>query len=240
MTGDQEPVEKTVSEEELRSRDGQEGRPAYVAKDGIVYDVSASRMWRGGQHMRRHNAGNDLTADFGAAPHDEGVLQRVPRVGTLASREEPEEQPNFLRWVLEMGPRPHPLAVHFPVAFTAAAAIFAVLYLFTRVEALETGAYYVLWMATLMAPVAAGLGALTWRLNYGGKLTSSFRIKIAVSIVLTIVGALALALRTAGPGILVEDQFLGWAYLGLIALMVLCVSVLGWVGDTISFPRQRK
>jgi hypothetical protein len=91
-----------------------------------------------------------------------------------------------------------------------------------------------------MAPVAGGLGILTWRLNYGGKPTSSFRIKIAVSVVLTILGALALVLRTANPTVLIEGQFLGWVYLGLIALMVLCVSVLGWVGDMISFPRKRK
>jgi predicted heme/steroid binding protein/uncharacterized membrane protein len=233
-------VEKTVSEEELHANTGQDGKPAYVAKSGVVYDVSASRMWRGGQHMRRHNAGNDLTADFGAAPHDESILQRVPRVGTLASKEEPEEAPNLLRWALEMGPRPHPLAVHFPVAYTAAVAVLAVLYLLTGVEILETGAYYILWGAVLISPVAAGLGALTWQLNYGGKLTSSFQIKIVVSIVLTIVGAIALAFRTASPGILVEGQFLGWVYLGLIALMVLCVSVLGWVGDMISFPRKRK
>jgi predicted heme/steroid binding protein/uncharacterized membrane protein len=233
-------VDRLISEEELRTSDGQEGRPAYVSYQGQVYDVSASRMWRGGQHMRRHDAGKDLTADFGAAPHDESVLQRVPRVGTLAAPEEPEEgKPAFLRWVLEMGPRPHPLAVHFPVAYTAAAAILAVLYLFTGVAILETAAYYVLWMAVLMTPVTSGLGALTWRLNYGGKATSSFQVKIAVSIVLTIVGAIALVLRATNPAILVEGQFLGWVYLGLIALMVLCVSVLGWVGDTISFPRKK-
>jgi predicted heme/steroid binding protein/uncharacterized membrane protein len=234
-------VDRTVSEEELHASTGLDGRPAYVAKDGVVYDVSGSRMWRGGQHMRRHNAGNDLTADFGAAPHDESVLQRVPQVGVLAVKEVPEERPpSFWRWALEMGPRPHPLAVHFPVAYTAAAAILAVLYLLTGIEILETGAYYVLWMAVLMALVAAGLGALTWRLNYGGKATPSFQIKIAVSITLILLGALALTVRTLDPGALVEGRFAGWAYLGLLGLMVLCVSVLGWVGDTISFPRKRK
>ena len=241
MTGDQEPVEKTVSEKELRSGDGQEGRPAYVAKDGVVYDVSASRMWRGGQHMHRHDAGQDLSAAFSGAPHDESVLQRVPRVGTLAPKEEPQDQvPTLIRWVLEKGPRPHPLAVHFPVAYAAATAILVVLYLLTGLEAFETISYYVLWMGVVISPLTIGLGALTWWYNYGHKLTRPFQIKIGVSLLLLGLGGLALLLRALDPGLLVQGHANGGLYITLLMSMVLCVSVLGWVGDEITFPRKRQ
>jgi predicted heme/steroid binding protein/mono/diheme cytochrome c family protein/uncharacterized membrane protein len=234
-------LDKTISEEELHANDGQDGKPAYVARDGIVYDVSASRMWRGGQHMRRHNAGQDLTADLSAAPHDESVLQRVPQVGTLAKKQAPEEQiPLLIRWLLEKGPRPHPLAVHFPVAYVAATAILVILYLITGVQALETISYYVLWMGVLMSPVTIGLGALTWWYNYRHKLTRPFAIKIGVSALLLGLGGIALLLRALDPGLLVEGHANGGIYIGLLLLMVLCVSVLGWVGDGITFPRKRE
>lgn len=232
-------MDKTVSEEELHANSGQDGKPAYVAYRGQVYDVSSSRLWRGGQHMRRHNAGNDLTADFSAAPHDESVLQRVPLVGSLPAREAPvSEPPALIRWLLEKGPRPHPLAVHFPVAYVAATAVLLLLYLATANDLFEAVAYYVLWLGVAISPVTILLGAMTWWYNYGHKLTRPFQVKISVSAVLLVLGAIALVLRTADPGILVRQEPAGWAYLLLVVLMVLCVAVLGWVGDEITFPRR--
>ncbi len=78
---------RVFTREELAAYNGENGRPAYVAYRGRVIDVSTSRMWRGGMHMRRHPAGRDLTAEISAAPHDVDVLDRFQQVGVLA--EEP-------------------------------------------------------------------------------------------------------------------------------------------------------
>lgn len=67
---------------ELARFDGNEGRPAYVAYQGKVYDVSESPMWEGGDHEGMHVAGNDLTQEHEDAPHDEHVLD-FPEVGQL-------------------------------------------------------------------------------------------------------------------------------------------------------------
>lgn len=66
----------------LQRCDGQEGRPAYFAWQGRVYDASVSRLWPGGQHMKRHAVGTDLTEALPMAPHDAAVLDRLPVVGT--------------------------------------------------------------------------------------------------------------------------------------------------------------
>jgi predicted heme/steroid binding protein/mono/diheme cytochrome c family protein/uncharacterized membrane protein len=233
-------VDRTISEEELLANNGEDGKPIYIAKDGIVYDVSASKMWRGGQHMRRHSAGRDLSADFGAAPHDESVLERYPRVGALAQKETEERLPFLVELLLEKGPRPHPLSVHFPVAYVAATAILVLLYLVTGVEALETVSYYILWIGVLSSPLAIGLGALTWWYNYGHKLTRFFQIKIGVSLLLMGLGGAALLLRALNPDIVIRGTPEGSIYIGLLLLMVLCVAALGWVGDEITFPRKRE
>jgi len=65
----------------LSGFNGKNGQPIYFAYDGKVYDVSNSKMWPEGEHMRRHQAGMDLTADLSQAPHDSNVMSRYPVVG---------------------------------------------------------------------------------------------------------------------------------------------------------------
>ena len=71
--------------EELAAFDGKEGRPAYVAYSGKVYDVTGSVMWENGEHEDEHSAGVDMTDDMDFAPHIEDVLGPFPVVGTIES-----------------------------------------------------------------------------------------------------------------------------------------------------------
>ena len=61
---------KDFTLEELAEFDGRDGHPAYVAYEGVVYDVSESAMWGEGDHEGQHKAGGDLTAEHADAPHD--------------------------------------------------------------------------------------------------------------------------------------------------------------------------
>lgn len=70
--------------EDLARFDGREGRRALVAHGGKVHDLTGSRMWPGGEHVRRHKAGLDLTDAIGQAPHGAEKLAAFPVVGTLA------------------------------------------------------------------------------------------------------------------------------------------------------------
>jgi predicted heme/steroid binding protein len=73
--------------EELARYDGKEGRPAYVAVDGNVYDVSDSSKWPEGTHSPCNlgaMAGQDLsTLITKAPPQMPGLLAQMPVVGTL-------------------------------------------------------------------------------------------------------------------------------------------------------------
>lgn len=68
---------------QLSLYDGKDGRPAYVAYKGKIFDVTASYTWRGGIHQVIHLAGRDLTPAIKDAPHGEDLLDRFPVVGAL-------------------------------------------------------------------------------------------------------------------------------------------------------------
>ncbi|WP_240843349.1 cytochrome b5 domain-containing protein [Acidaminobacter sp. JC074] len=73
----------TFTLEELSMYDGKNGNPAYVAVDGIVYDVSDVPAWAGGKH-NGNMAGQDVTEVIKSkSPHGLNVLEILPVVGEL-------------------------------------------------------------------------------------------------------------------------------------------------------------
>jgi predicted heme/steroid binding protein/uncharacterized membrane protein len=83
-----EEGEGDLSIVELHAFDGREGRPAYVAYKGFVYDVSGNRLWKDGSHLKKHSAGNDLTEILKTAPHGEEKILGMKRLGKLRSEME--------------------------------------------------------------------------------------------------------------------------------------------------------
>lgn len=71
--------------DELAAYDGKEGRPAWFAFEGKVYDATRSRLWKQGTHMGRHTAGNDLTEALKLAPHDREKVAAMTETGKLAA-----------------------------------------------------------------------------------------------------------------------------------------------------------
>lgn len=77
-----------VTLENLQYFDGKENRPVYFAYNGKVYDASSSKLWKGGIHLNKHRAGNDLTDILKTAPHGEEKIFQMPEVAELAIRGE--------------------------------------------------------------------------------------------------------------------------------------------------------
>jgi len=75
--------EKQFTIEELKENNGKNGKPAYIAYKGKVYDVTDDYLWTDGEHQGEHSAGADLTEEMSLAPHIEDVLDRLKFVGTL-------------------------------------------------------------------------------------------------------------------------------------------------------------
>ncbi|MFA9465283.1 MAG: cytochrome b5 domain-containing protein [Velocimicrobium sp.] len=73
---------KVFTLDELATYNGQNGEPAYVAYQGIVYDVSNQPNWKNGTH-NGELAGTDLTNEISKSPHGDKVFKSLPMIGTL-------------------------------------------------------------------------------------------------------------------------------------------------------------
>ena len=73
---------QTFTLDELSQYDGKNGNDAYVAVDGIVYDVTNAAKWQNGNHYGVQ-AGTDCTTAISRSPHGTSVLDGLPIVGTL-------------------------------------------------------------------------------------------------------------------------------------------------------------
>ncbi|MCX5717944.1 MAG: cytochrome B5 [Nitrospirae bacterium] len=76
-------TKKDLTPEDIHSFDGKEGRPAYVVYNGIIYDMTGSKLWKNGSHLAKHLAGHDLTDSLKTAPHGEEKILAMPQVGKL-------------------------------------------------------------------------------------------------------------------------------------------------------------
>jgi predicted heme/steroid binding protein len=70
--------------EELAQYTGKDGKAAYIAVDGIVYDVTKVPQWKNGFH-NGYTAGKDLTEEIKTkSPHGVSKLKNVKIIGRLA------------------------------------------------------------------------------------------------------------------------------------------------------------
>jgi predicted heme/steroid binding protein/uncharacterized membrane protein len=229
----------------LAENNGENDKPIYIAHKGKVYDVSESRLWKGGVHMKRHKAGNDLSTDIQAAPHETDVLERYPQVGVLENKQETlMPMPEFLSRLLTRFPmlrrHPHPMTVHFPIVFMFSATVFTILFLMTGTNSFETTAFHCLGAGVLFSVVAIATGWYTWWLNYQAKPLKAVTIKKTVSIIMLATAASAFIIRAAVPDILYPFRAISLIYLIPVLSLFPFVTVIGWFGASLTFPIEKE
>jgi predicted heme/steroid binding protein/uncharacterized membrane protein len=216
-----------------------------VAVDGYVYDVSASKLWKGGLHMKRHHAGRDLSGDIAAAPHGREVLEKVRRVGTLKKEAAGERPvPAWLAGLLDRFPflrrHPHPMVVHFPIVFMYSATFFLILTLVTGEKSFEVTAFYCLAGGILFTPVAMLTGWFTWWLNYWAKPMRRVTIKKRLSWLLLVIAAAAFAWRFSVTDVMETSGAGRVVYIGMLLSLAPITSIIGYHGGELTYPTDKK
>jgi predicted heme/steroid binding protein/uncharacterized membrane protein len=225
--------------EELSSFNGKEGKPVFIAFEGKVYDVSKSPLWSKGLHMNRHPSGKDLTADISAAPHGLEVFERYSQVGILKKGPpgELKHLPPFLQNLLLQFPmakrHPHPMLVHFPIAFLTASSLFLLLHLLFHHAPFQQTGFYLFLLGAISSPFAIVTGLFTWWVNYRLKLTYFIKRKIQLSIALILFEIILIFWRISEPDVSSP------IYSMLVFSLAPLVMLLGYYGGQMTFPAEK-
>ncbi len=236
---------KTIDQEKLALSDGQKGNPTHVAVHDKVYDLTESEKWKDGVHMARHKAGRDLTRDMKAAPHGMEVFKNFPVLcrytQTYMDQSEGDVKiPRPLNIVFEKFPflkrHPHPLTVHFPIAFIFAAFTFMLLFFITKKADLEIVAFYLMVSATLTTPAAIITGFQSWWLFYGCKTKGNLLIKMIAGPMIWILTAALTFWRFSSLDILSAGGLPTIIYAVVMIVLVGLVALAGSIGGQLTFP----
>ena len=236
---------KEFDSEEFAKCNGEDGNPVYIVYRGKVFDVGASKRWKGGLHMRRHRSGTDLSTEIQAAPHGPEVLERFPQVGVLKKPKETElVMPAALARLLKRYPmlrrHPHPMTVHFPIVFMFSVTTFNILYLLTGVKSFELTALHSLAAGIFFTAVTILTGLYTWWLNYLSRPVRAILIKRSLSTVLLILTIVAFVWRLYVPEVLDHLGGIRVVYLLLVLSFLPIVTVIGWYGAQLTFPVEKE
>ncbi|MBI4965704.1 MAG: cytochrome b5 [Desulfomonile tiedjei] len=229
--------------EQLAEQNGEGGKPALVAVNDKVYDVSGSKRWIRGSHMKRHQAGQDLTNEIQGAPHGLEVFERVLLVGNYVHRaEEPsaglkgrieawlDRRPFFRR-------HPHPAVVHYPVGMLSAAPVFYVLALATGSSRTEWVAYCCLLVGLLTIPAAMVTGYFTWWINYDLVDSPIILMKRRLAWIALFVAPISFCVRTflVVDPLRIGDSFVMF-YLAATFILAGLATYIGFLGGKLTFP----
>jgi predicted heme/steroid binding protein/uncharacterized membrane protein len=223
--------QKLFTLRELKEFDGKSGKPAYLAFKGKVYDVSGSSLWADGKHQGRHFAGADSTEEITNAPHAEEVLAKFPVVGELR-----EEKPSLRTLANRIeGFHPHPMLVHFAIAYSIAIPILAIIYISTDRPSFETASYYLLVGDFVTTAVSGFSGVFSWSMTYERRMTSVFIRKAIFTVLLAVLVTACFIWRTVDPNVLTSETSFSYVYLALLIILVPIVGMLGHYGGKIVY-----
>lgn len=231
-----------INKKQLAQYNGKNGKPAYVAVDGKIYNVSESRLWKNGIHMNRHHAGCDLTSGLKAAPHDIETLQQFPEVGILKQKMD-EAQPSIPKWIVRLLNKypyfkrhPHPMVVHFPMTFFITCSIFLLwYYMVSPLRSLLDSIFYLHILGTISLPFAIFTGWLSWQVNYMGKPIGYITRKIILSTIVLIFDIIALISLIYQPEILISPKGIQIAIPIFIISYLPIVSTIGHHGGQLVY-----
>ena len=217
--------------EKLQYYNGQNGREAYVAYKGNIYDVTGSDSWENGIHKRIHEAGLDLTEAMENAPHAEEVFSEFPIVAIL--KESPSTKSYWVKWYGKY--HPHPMLVHFPIALHLFSGGLDIVFFFQPEDSFATAVFYTFFTATVMGGLAMIPGIFSWWLNYDFAFTDIFVIKLLLSIITLLLGIVGILIYLNDPDVVYLMTIPSIIYHSIVLLTTLTVIVVAYYGGKLTW-----
>lgn len=233
---------KVYTPEELAEHSGSGGKNTLVGVDGKVYDLSGSKKWVNGSHMKRHRAGRDLSRDIRAAPHGQEVLENFDLVGAL--QDVPAKQYHGFRGrvevFLERFPwfrrHPHPAAVHVPIGLIIVAPVLEFIAIVSGSERTDWAVFCCLVLALVSLPPVILTGYLSWWVNYDCAESGIITMKRRLAWLSFVLTGTAVFFRAFIVEPLRFTDAAGILYGVMIVALAGLVGYVGYLGGALTFP----
>jgi len=133
----------------------------------------------------------------------------------------------------------HPISVHTPNGIIPVAVLLLVLGMLTSSQGLANAAYYNMIAVLLSMPLVIFTGYVTWQKKYKGAKTSVFKIKIAASVVATVILFGLVIWKTIEPDVLITPSLDRWLFLIWSSFMLAAVGLAGHLGGQLVFAGKK-
>ncbi len=128
----------------------------------------------------------------------------------------------------------HPVIVHTPNGVLPVALVFMLLSVFFKSNPVfDTVAFYNNIFVLISLPAVLATGIVVWKKRYNGAFTPLFKIKIAASILVTLLLTALVVWRAIEPEVLSGEG--KWTYLILAGCMIAAVGMAGHMGGKLVF-----
>jgi uncharacterized membrane protein len=136
-----------------------------------------------------------------------------------------------------LGHPPHPMTVHFPIAFYLLGVLLTFIYLWRGDRELERFAYWSFFLGFIGTIVASIVGLVDQsQLEINDPRRAIVNNHITAGVVLLVINGLLIYMRFRWPTVLSGKY--RWPYLGLMALGVAAVLTTAWLGGELVFQWQ--
>jgi len=133
----------------------------------------------------------------------------------------------------------HPISVHSPNGIMPMAVLFLALAVLFQLPAFGSAAFFSMVFVLLTMPPVLLTGYLTWQKKYKGAKTSIFKIKIAASVVVSIVLPGLVIWKTVQPDILSDASLDRFIFLFWSIVVLGAVGVAGHFGGQLVFASKK-
>lgn len=172
---------------------------------------------------------------------EEGALQSPKNDVDISAVDSPQEQLTILEKITAqvLKNHLHPISVHSPNGIVPIAVLFLALAILINSQGLANAAYYNMIAVLLSMPLVIVTGYMTWQKKYNGAKTSVFKIKIAASIVATVILIGLVIWKTVQPDVLINASLDRWLFLVWSSFVLAAVGLAGHLGGQLVFGNKK-
>lgn len=135
---------------------------------------------------------------------------------------------------------PHPMLVHFPIAFHFFAGLLDIVFFFMPKSAFASAIFYTFLAAVVTGFFAMIPGIYSWWVNYNLAWTRIFIVKLLLSLLNLFLGSVAVAIYWHNPDVVFSVSAYAILYHTIVLLTMAFVAIVAYYGGKLTWSKKSR